>query len=109
MFGSARDKHFSLVDSCLSRCLPSSWARVERGSSPDALRPGEGVRKGAAVPSAASALGLGAPRLSHSMLAFTRARGAQFARLFEGPDVENRLRDLLNDQAATASFAGWGP
>ncbi len=29
--------------------------------------------------------------------------------LFEGPDVENRLRDLLNDQAVTASFAAWGP
>jgi len=29
--------------------------------------------------------------------------------LFEGPDVENRLRDLLNDRAVTASFAAWGP
>lgn len=29
--------------------------------------------------------------------------------LFEGLDVENRLRDLLNDQAITASFAAWGP
>jgi hypothetical protein len=29
--------------------------------------------------------------------------------LFEGPDVENQLRDLLNDQAVTASFAAWGP
>ena len=29
--------------------------------------------------------------------------------LFEGPDVEDRLRDLLNDQAVTASFAAWGP
>jgi len=29
--------------------------------------------------------------------------------LFEGPDIENRLRDLLNDQAVTASFAAWGP
>ena len=29
--------------------------------------------------------------------------------VFEGPDVENRLRDLLNDRAASASFAVWGP
>jgi hypothetical protein len=29
--------------------------------------------------------------------------------LFEGPDVENRLRDLLNDRAVSASFAVWGP
>jgi hypothetical protein len=29
--------------------------------------------------------------------------------LFEGPDVENRLRDLFNDQAASASFGAWGP
>jgi hypothetical protein len=29
--------------------------------------------------------------------------------LFEGTDVENRLRDLLNDQAMSTSFAAWGP
>ena len=29
--------------------------------------------------------------------------------LFEGPDVEHRLRDLLNDQSLAASFAAWGP
>jgi hypothetical protein len=29
--------------------------------------------------------------------------------LFEGPDVKNRVRDLLNDRAVSASFAAWGP
>lgn len=28
--------------------------------------------------------------------------------LFEGPDVESRIRDLLNDEAVSASFAAWG-
>ena len=35
--------------------------------------------------------------------------GSEVVFLFEGPDVENRIRDLLNDQAVTASFAAWGP
>jgi hypothetical protein len=29
--------------------------------------------------------------------------------LFEGLDVENLLREILNDQAVSASFAVWGP
>ena len=29
--------------------------------------------------------------------------------LFEGPDVEHRLRDLVNDPVASAAFAAWGP
>jgi hypothetical protein len=29
--------------------------------------------------------------------------------VFEGADVEQRLRDLLNDPAASAAFAVWGP
>lgn len=29
--------------------------------------------------------------------------------VFEGPDVERRLLDLLDDPAASASFAVWGP
>jgi hypothetical protein len=29
--------------------------------------------------------------------------------VFEGPDVEHRLRDLLNDPAASAAFTVWGP
>jgi hypothetical protein len=29
--------------------------------------------------------------------------------VFEGPDVEHRLRDLLNDPAASAAFGVWGP
>jgi hypothetical protein len=35
--------------------------------------------------------------------------GSEVVFVFEGPDVGHRLRDLLNDPAASAAFAVWGP
>jgi hypothetical protein len=35
--------------------------------------------------------------------------GSEVVFVFEGPDVEQQLRTLLNDPAASAAFAVWGP
>jgi hypothetical protein len=34
--------------------------------------------------------------------------GSEVVFVFEGPDIEQRLRDLLNDPTASAAFSAWG-